>query len=64
MGVSLNEFLADVDQWKQEVSDEMAGLSVAERHERDRQAVEWLERQIGIKLPCGEPPAGRQTTQR
>lgn len=62
MGMSLNEFLADVDEWKQKVSDEMAGLSDAERHERDRQAVEWLETQIGIKLPCGEASSRRQTT--
>ena len=63
MGMSLNEFLADVDEWKRKVSDEMAGLSDTERHERGRQAVEWLETRIGIKLPAGEPPARRQTTQ-
>ena len=58
MGMSLNEHLAEVDRWKQEVADQLSGLSAQERQERDRQAVEWLEREIGMKLPQ-EPPRPR-----
>ncbi len=51
MGMSLNEMLAEVDRWKQEVGDQIADLSADERHELDRQAVAWLEDQIGVTLP-------------
>ncbi|NOT02548.1 MAG: hypothetical protein HOP29_18225 [Phycisphaerales bacterium] len=56
MGMNLDEVLAEVDEWKRAVGDEMAGLSILERHERDRQAVSWLEKQLGKELPRETTP--------
>jgi hypothetical protein len=51
MGMTLNEYLAEVDRWKQVVSDRTAAVSPEARAEMDREAIAWLEAKIGRKLP-------------
>jgi len=53
MEMTLNEYLAEVDRWKQTVSDRMAGLDASERARSDREAVAWLEEALGRQLGAG-----------
>ena len=50
MDMTLNEYLGEVDRWKQVVSDRMARLNPAERAAEDRDALAWLEKQLGRRL--------------
>ena len=50
MDMTLNEYLGEVDRWKQAVSDRMAKLNPAERAAEDRVALAWLEAKIGRRL--------------
>lgn len=61
MEMTLDEFLAEVDRWKQPVSDEMAPLSPAERARLDAEARAWLEEKLG--RPLQEAPS-REGSQR
>ena len=56
MDMTLNEYLAEVDRWKQTVSDRMAKLSPAERAAEDRDALAWLEKQLGRRLKEASSP--------
>ena len=50
MGMTLDEYLAEIDRWKQPVSDQALALSAAERTELDREARAWLEAKLGRTL--------------
>ena len=50
MGVTLDDYLREVDRWKQEVSDETAKLDPAGRARHDQEALEWLEEVLGRQL--------------
>jgi len=50
MDMTLNEYLGEVDRWKQAVSDRMAKLNPAERAAQDRDALAWLEAKLGRRL--------------
>ena len=50
MDLTLDEYLRQVDQWKQVVSDRMAKLNPAERAAEDRNALAWLEGMLGRRL--------------
>ncbi len=59
MEMTLDEYLAEIDRWKQSVSDRMAALSAAERALADEEARAWLESNIGrsSKTPHQQEPA-------
>ena len=50
MGMTLDEYLADIDRWKQPVSDQALAVSPAERAKLDRDARAWLEVKLGRPL--------------
>ena len=50
MGMTLDEYLAEIDRWKQPLSDCALKLSAAERAEIDRNARTWLEAKLGRVL--------------
>jgi hypothetical protein len=50
MGMTLDEYLAEIDRWKQPVSDQGLALSATERTELDREARVWLEAKLGRPL--------------
>ncbi|MDO8630483.1 MAG: hypothetical protein Q7R41_08315 [Phycisphaerales bacterium] len=56
MDMTLNEYLGEVDRWKQLVSDRTARLDPAERARADREAIDWLERQLGRRLKEASSP--------
>lgn len=63
MEMTLDEFLADIDRWKQPVSDQMIALPVAERAAQDREARAWLESRLGRQLEVAAPsPVPRRGT--
>jgi hypothetical protein len=43
---TLDEYLAEIDQWKEAVSSEVSGLSSPELAQRDRDAQSWLEAEL------------------
>jgi len=53
--MTLDEYLQEVDRWKQPVSDRMATLTPAERTREDQAACAWLESRLGRRLE--QPPA-------
>ena len=58
MEMTLDEYLAEIDRWKQPVSNRAADLSAAERAEADCHARAWLESKLGRVLtrrPHQEP---------
>jgi hypothetical protein len=58
MEMTLDEYLAEIDRWKQPVSDRTSGMSPSERAESDREARTWLETKMGRSLrtpPQQEP---------
>ena len=55
MAMPLDELLAEVDRWKQAVSDQMAGLSPAERARYHLEARAWLEEKLGRPLKISSP---------
>jgi hypothetical protein len=55
MEMTLDEYLAEIDRWKQPVSDRAAALSAAERAEVDREARAWLVARIGRSLRTPRP---------
>ena len=61
MDMTLNEYLGEVDRWKQAVSDRMAKLNPVERAAQDRDALAWLEAKLGRRLY--DTPARTQGTQ-
>ena len=50
MEMTLDEYLAEIDRWKQPLSDRALKLSTAERAEVDREARTWLEAKLGRTL--------------
>lgn len=62
MEMTLNEYLAEVDRWKQTVSDRMAGLDPAQRATADQDALAWLERTLGRRLEVETPITKRDQT--
>jgi hypothetical protein len=50
MEITLDEYLAEIDRWKQPLSDRALTLSAAERAEVDREARTWLETKLGRAL--------------
>lgn len=62
MDLTLDEYLRQVDQWKQTVSDRMATLDPAGRVREDQEAREWLERKLGRQLQ--EAPSTGSLTER
>jgi len=53
-GMTLDDYLVEVDRWKQPVSDRALSLPLPARAECDREARAWLEEQIG--RPFGRAP--------
>ncbi len=64
MDLTLDEYLAEVDRWKQVVTDEMLFLSIPARAEKNQQARAWLEARLGRRLPEVAPsqPEGTLST--
>ena len=56
MEMTLDEYLAEIDRWKQPLSDRAGTLSPAERAEVDREARTWLEAKLGRALRKPRPP--------
>jgi hypothetical protein len=50
MEMTLDEYLAEIDRWKQPLSDRALRLSAAERAEADREARTWLEAKLARAL--------------
>jgi hypothetical protein len=50
MGMTLDEYLTEIDCWKQPVSDQTSKLSEVERAVFDREARAWLEDKLGRSL--------------
>jgi hypothetical protein len=50
MGMTLDDYLAEIDTWKQPVSDKVSNLSPEERAALDREARAWLEAKLGRPL--------------
>jgi hypothetical protein len=50
MGMTLDEYLVEIDRWKQPVSEQTFALSGAERAELDREGRAWLEARLGRPL--------------
>ena len=50
MGMTLDDYLAEIDRWKQPVSNQTFALSGAERVDLDREARAWLEAKLGRPL--------------
>jgi len=50
MDMTLNEYLGEVDRWKQVVSDRMAKLDPADRARADQDALAWLGGKLGRPL--------------
>jgi hypothetical protein len=48
--MTLDEYLAQIDQWKQLVSDRTRSLPPPARAEQDREARAWLEAKLGRQL--------------
>jgi len=58
MEMTLDEYLAEIDRWKQAVSDRTLPLSPEARAEHDREARAWLEAKLGRRLE--QTPATEQ----
>jgi hypothetical protein len=48
--MTLDEYLAEIDRWKQPLSDQALTLSAAQRADVDREARNWLEAKLGRAL--------------
>jgi hypothetical protein len=48
--MTLDEYLTEIDRWKQPVSDQASKLFEAERAVFDREARAWLEAKLGRSL--------------
>jgi hypothetical protein len=59
MEMTLDEYLAEIDLWKQPVSDRTSDMCPSERAEVDREARTWLETKIGrsLRRPSKQEPA-------
>lgn len=57
--MTLDEYLREVDRWKQAVSHDMAKLDHAGRARRDREAVAWLEAKLGRRMRRAGQPGTR-----
>lgn len=51
MSKTLDEYLEEVDRWKQVVSDRMLALPQSEWAREDAEARAWLEGKLGHPLP-------------
>jgi hypothetical protein len=59
--MTLDEYLAEIDRWKQPVSDQTIGLDVAARAELDQEARAWLQAKLGRPLKQAPWPAVKVT---
>ena len=62
MDLTLDEFLIEIDRWKQPVSDRTAALRPPDRAREDQEARAWLEGMLGRQLravPAREVDASR-----
>lgn len=50
MGMTLDEYLAEVDKWKERARRRTARLSAAERRKHYEETLAWLARKIGRPL--------------
>ncbi len=50
MGITLDDYLREVDRWKDAVTERMASLSVEERLREGQEATRRLEQDIGRPL--------------
>jgi hypothetical protein len=55
MEMTLDQYLAEIDRWKQSVSDRMAALSASERAVAEHEARKWLESKLGQALRAPSP---------
>jgi hypothetical protein len=59
MEMTLDDYLVEVDRWKQPVSDLMLEVPVTERANLNREASAWLEQKLGRTLR--QPPPKDKT---
>lgn len=59
MDVTLDEYLHEVDRWKQPVSDRLARLHPVDRAREDQEARAWLEEKLGRPLEEAPPSAAK-----
>jgi len=57
MAITLDEYLAEVDQWKQEAAQKILASSPEECAEEGRRARAWLEEKLGRRLDDAPPLA-------
>ena len=57
MGMTLDDYLTEVDRWKQAASDRLAQASPAERARIYAESQAWLESKIGRPLRQTPPAA-------
>jgi len=60
MGTTLDDYLSEIDSWKQPVSDKASNLSPEERAALDREARAWLEAKLGRALEGGSMDLGEE----
>ena len=58
--MTLDDYLAEVDLWKEAAERETRGLSAAEREAHYREVRAWLEAKIGRPLPSAPSPDVRR----
>jgi len=56
MEMTLDEYLAEIDRWKEPVTERALLLSASERVRSDREARNWLEAKLGRRLTEAPPP--------
>ena len=61
MEMTLDEYLAEIDRWKQPVSNRAADLSAAERAEADCHARAWLESKLARTARASAPLRASRT---
>lgn len=59
MGMTLKDYLAEVDRWKEAAGRRLQSLSLAERSAHAREAKAWLEAKLGRPLRAAAPPQSR-----
>ena len=56
MGMTLDEYLEEIDRWKRPVNDQMLALPATERAKLDQEARAWQEAKLG--RPLDRAPEG------
>lgn len=55
MNKTLDQFLEEVDRWKEASAEELEGLTFEERMAKFEETQRWLEEKLGRKLQVGSP---------